>query len=151
MAANGKTAMGLVRCPWCLVDEPGSHEINGGSLTWDAIRTAMGKPMSPLRAVLVGTLAPLATGPGHWFYDLVNAGSGPGVHVVAIRGKAKRWDRQSEIRRCNPLAWRFPESRAVLLEERDKARTDGAAAGRVHQLQVEPADRRRVDGAPPAG
>ena len=127
MAANGKTAMGLVRCPWCLVDEPGSHEINGGSLTWDAIRTAMGKPMSPLRAVLVGTLAPLATGPGHWFYDLVKAGSGPGVHVVALLGNAKRWDRQSEIRRCNPLMWAFPESRAVLLEERDKARTDGAA------------------------
>ena len=50
IGSNGKTAMGLVRCPLALCDEPGSWEVNGGQLLHDAIQTAQGKPGSPLRA-----------------------------------------------------------------------------------------------------
>ena len=58
IGSNGKTAMGLVGCPWAVADEPGSWETNGGTLLYDAIETAKGKPGSPLRAIFIGTLAP---------------------------------------------------------------------------------------------
>ena len=61
IGSNGKTAMGLVGCPWAICDEPGAWEVNGGTLLHDAIETAKGKPGSPLRALYIGTLAP-ATG-----------------------------------------------------------------------------------------
>ena len=62
IGSNGKTAMGLVGCPWAICDEPGSWQVIGGQLMFDAIMTAMGKPGSPLRAVFIGTLAPAAGG-----------------------------------------------------------------------------------------
>ena len=61
IGSNAKTSMGLVNCPVAILDEPGAYEVNAGGLMWDAIRTAQGKPDSPLRAILIGTLAP-ATG-----------------------------------------------------------------------------------------
>ena len=51
IGSNGKTAMGLVNCPWAICDEPGAWEVNGGTLLYDAIETAKGKPGSPLKAV----------------------------------------------------------------------------------------------------
>ena len=32
IGSNGKTALGLVRCPWAICDEPGAWEVNGGTL-----------------------------------------------------------------------------------------------------------------------
>ena len=58
IGSNGRTAMGLVGCPWAVCDEPGSWEVNGGTLLHAAIETAKGKPGSPLRALYIGTLAP---------------------------------------------------------------------------------------------
>ena len=55
---HGKTAMGLVNTPYCIMDEPGSYETVGGQLMFDAIQTAQGKPFSPLKAIYIGTLAP---------------------------------------------------------------------------------------------
>ena len=78
ISSNAKGAMGLVRCPYVLADEPGSWEVNGGTLMFDAIQTAMGKPGSPLKAIYTGTLAPST---GGWWHDLVAEGSGDGVYV----------------------------------------------------------------------
>ena len=36
IGSNGRTAMGLVGCPWAVCDEPGSWEVNGGTLLHDA-------------------------------------------------------------------------------------------------------------------
>ena len=47
ISSNGKTAMGLVNTPYAVLDEPGSFEVAGGQLMFDAISTAMGKPFSP--------------------------------------------------------------------------------------------------------
>ena len=58
LSSNGKTAMGIVGCPLLVADEPGSWETNGGTLMYDAIITALGKPNSPMRTVFIGTLAP---------------------------------------------------------------------------------------------
>ena len=135
-AANGATLQGLINTPWVLADEPGSWEINSGSLSWAAVRTAQGKPGSPLRAVVVGTLSPKATYQGHWYHDLATAGSVPGVHVQVVRGDVKKWDRASEIRRCNPLMWAFAESRAILFDERDKGRVDSAARAEFQSYRL---------------
>ena len=125
IGSNGKTAMGLLDCPWAICDEPGSWDINAGGLVWQALTTARGKPDSPLKILIVGTLAPLATGAGHFYYDLVDKGSVGDVHVTALRGNPTKWDSWPEIRRVNPLMSRYPESRKELLKERDAARLDG--------------------------
>ena len=121
IGSNGKTAMGLVGCPWAICDEPGAWEVNGGTLLHDAIETAKGKPGSPLRAVYIGTLAPAVSG---WWHDLIDDGTHGTSYVQALRGDPERWDDWNEIRRCNPLTAISAPFRKKLLEERDKARAD---------------------------
>ena len=121
LASSGKTSQGLVRCPWLFADEPGSWETTGGQLLHEAIQTAMGKPGTNLRAIYIGTLAPATSG---WWHDLVSGGSHGSTHVTALRGRLGLWATARELRRVNPLMWAFPESRAVLVEERDEAKAD---------------------------
>ena len=145
IGSNGKTAMGLVQCPLVVADEPGAWEINAGGLVHDAIMTAMGKPNSPLRAVYIGTLAPMAV-EGHWYHDMVSAGTGGSRHIQAIQGDIKRWDQWAEIRRCNPLTAVSPEFRAKLIEERDEARRDSRLKARFlsYRLNVPSGDESTV-------
>ena len=121
IGSNGKTAMGLVGCPWAICDEPGSWETNGGQLLHDAIETAKGKPGSPLRALYIGTLAPAESG---WWHDLIDGGSHGGVYVQSLQGDPEKWDKWPEIRRCNPLTAISADFRKTLLSERDAARRD---------------------------
>ena len=139
VGSNAKTTMGLVDCPLAILDEPGVYETVAGGLMWDAVRTAQGKPGSPLRAVLIGTIAPATDG---WWPALIDAGSTGSTHVTALQGDAATWDRWATIRRCNPLMAAFSESRAVLLEERDKARGDSRlrAAFCSYRLNLPTAD-----------
>ena len=127
IGSNGKTAMGLVNCPWVVADEPGAWEVNGGTLLHDAIETAKGKPGSPLRALYIGTLAPAT---GGWWHDIVADGSRGSVHVQALQGDPEKCDQWPEIRRCNPLTAVSATFRKKLLEERDKARADSRLKGR---------------------
>ena len=103
ISSNGKTAMGLVNVPLAVCDEPGSWEIAGGQLMWDALTGAQGKPGSPLKIIIIGTLAPMATGAGHWWYDMVEGGSRASTYVMALQGDAETWDSWPTIRRANPL------------------------------------------------
>ena len=121
IGSNGKTAFGLVGCPWAVCDEPGAWEVNGGQLLNDAIETAKGKPGSPLRAVYIGTLAPAT---GGWWHDLVKGGSKGTTYVLGLQGDPSRWDQWPEIRRCNPLVEVSADFRRKLLQERDDARGD---------------------------
>ena len=124
IGSNGNTAMGLLDTPWAICDEPGAWQINAGSLIWSALTTARGKPDSPLKILIVGTLAPSATGPGHFFYDLIDKGSVGDTHVTALRGNLESWDTWATIRKANPLMSRYADSRKQLLKERDAARLD---------------------------
>ena len=124
ISSNAKTAFGLVNVPLICLDEPGGLEIVGGQMMADALFTAQGKPGSPLKVVMIGTLSPLATMAGHWWYDLIHAGTTGTVHVQHYAGDLETWDRWPTIRKANPLMSAFPESRRVLLAERDKARKD---------------------------
>ena len=129
MSSNAKTAFGIVGSPLLVADEPGAWEIVGGGLLHDAIQTAQGKPLSSLRVIYIGTLAPLAS-PGHWFYELVDAGSQGSTFIHALMGDAETWDRWPTIQKVNPLKAKYAESRAVLLEERDAARRDSRLKAR---------------------
>ena len=121
IGSNGKTAMGLVGCPWAICDEPGAWEVNGGTLLHDAIETAKGKPGSPLKALYIGTLAPAVSG---WWHDMIADGSHRSAFVQSLQGDPERWDQWPEIRRCNPLTAVDAKFRHKLLEERDEARAD---------------------------
>ena len=139
IGSNGKTAMGLVGCPWAICDEPGAWETNGGTLLHDAIMTAMGKPGSPLRALFIGTLAPAVSG---WWHDLIDDGTRGSTYVQALRGDPERWDQWNEIRRVNPLTSISADFRRKLLEERDAARADSRLKARFlsYRLNVPSGD-----------
>ena len=139
LSSNGKTAMGIVGTPLLVADEPGSWETVGGTLMYDAISTAMGKPGSSLRAIFIGTLAPATAG---WWHDLVSDGSHHSTYVQALQGDAERWDSWPEIRRVNPLTSISADFRRKLLEERDGARSDGRLKARFlsYRLNVPSGD-----------
>ena len=125
--------MGIVGCPLLVADEPGSWETAGGTLMFDAIVTALGKPNSPMRAVFIGTLAPAMSG---WWHDLVNDGSGPTTYVQSLQGNAEKWDQWPEIRRCNPLTAISGDFRKRLLVERDDARVDSRLKARFLSFRL---------------
>ena len=127
LSSNGRTAFGIVGCPLLVADEPGSWEVVGGTLMYDAITTALGKPNSPMRTVFIGTLAPAMSG---WWHDLVSDGSGDTTYVQSLQGKIEAWDTWAEIRRCNPLTAISADFRKRLLVERDAARVDSRLKAR---------------------
>ena len=135
MSSNAKTAFGIVGTPLLVADEPGAWEIVGGGLLHDAIQTAQGKPLSSLRVIYVGTMAPMGA-PGHWFYDLVDGGTQGSTFVQALVGDAETWDRWPTIQKVNPLKSKYAESRAVLLEERDAARRDSRLLARFKSYRL---------------
>ena len=127
IGSNGKTAMGLQNCPFAIGDEPGAWEARGGAMMFDALSTAIGKPMSPMKVVLIGTLAPATSG---WWPDLIKKGSNGSTFVQSIQGDPSLWDQWKEIRRCNPLWNVDPRFRKRLLSERDEARADSRLKAR---------------------
>ena len=133
LSSNGKTAMGIVNCPLLVADEPGSWESVGGTLMYDAITTALGKPNSPMRTVFIGTLAPAMNG---WWHDLIADGSVDTTYVQALQGKVEAWDTWGEIRRCNPLTAISGDFRKRLLVERDAARVDSRLKGRFLSFRL---------------
>ena len=62
LSSKAKSAFGIVHCPLLIADEPGCWETTNGTLMFDAIQTAQGKPGSAMRAVYIGTLAPASGG-----------------------------------------------------------------------------------------
>ena len=143
ISSNARTAMGLVGTPWAVCDEPGSWETRGGELMWDALATARGKPNSPLRILLIGTLAPATAG---WWHSMIEGGSTGNVHVQDLRGDPARWDDWNEIRRVNPLTAISADFRKTLLQERDEARADTRLKARFlsYRLNVPSGDESTV-------
>ena len=127
VSSKAKSAMGLVRTPLVVIDEPGSYDTANGEQMSDALFSAQGKPDSPLRLLFIGTLSPARDG---WWHDLVNDGSHDSTFVMKYAGDPEKWDRWPTIQRSNPLMARFPESRRKLLEERDAARADSRLKSR---------------------
>ena len=138
IGSNARTTFGLVHCPLAVIDEAGSFEKIGGSLLWDAVLTSLGKPGSPMKVIVISTLAPAVDG---WWCDLVERGSVGSTYVQSIVGDEKRWDQWSEIARCNPLAVVSARFRKRLLEERDEARQDSRLKARFLSFRLKSAFR----------
>ena len=132
LSSNAKTAMGLVRCPLVVADEPASWEVVGGRKMHDAIQTAQGKPGSPLRVIYIGTLE-LTAG---WWAELIEHGSHGATYVQVLKARKKKWDQISEVRRVNPLKWWDPISRAVLLDDLKQAKKSERLKARFCSLQL---------------
>ena len=60
----------------------------------------------------------------------MDAGTQGSVYVQKLVGNGETWDQWATIRKANPLKAKYPESRAVLLEERDAARRDSRLKAR---------------------
>ena len=133
LSSDAKKAMGIVGCPLLIADEPGSWNVNAGTMMFDAIQTAMGKPGSALKAILIGTIAPATDG---WWPDLVEAGTNGTTYIQALQGHREKWDRWPEIRRCNPLTAISPPFRKKLRDERDRARADDRLRARFQSYRL---------------
>ena len=127
LGSNGKTAFGLVGCPWAICDEPGAWEVTGGQLLYDAIETSKGKPGSPLRSLYIGTIAPSLSG---WWSELATSKSGKGRTVLTLQGSRETWDQWRTVARCNPLTKIAPEFRKQLREELKAAVADSRLKAR---------------------
>ena len=103
ISSNAKTSFGLVNVPIVVIDEPGALEIVGGQMLSDSLFTAQGKVGSRLKLILAGTLGPMATGAGHWWWDLIADGTKGRTHVQVYQGDAETWDKWATIRKANPL------------------------------------------------
>ena len=135
--------MGIVGCPLLVADEPGSWEVtNGGQLMADAIFTAQGKPGSPLRVIMIGTLAPAMSG---WWHDLVEAGSHGSTYVQMLRGDSDKWDDWKETRRVNPLTVIDAGFRKKLRQELADAQADTRLAARYKSYRLNLPIRRRIN------
>ena len=134
VGSNPKTSLGLVGVPLAIIDEPAALHTVGGTALWDAVRTAMGKPNSPLKAILTGTLAP--SDPGSWWPTLIENGTAGSTWVGLLQGRADRWSHWREIERVNPLAKHFSDTAAVLREERDAAMADSRLAGAFKSFRL---------------
>ena len=127
LPANSRGAQGLVRAPWVFADDCGSWEANGGLEMYDAIQTSMGKPDSPMTAIYTGTIAPNVRG---WWPELATSKSTRTTFVMTLQADLTKWDSLRELRRVNPLLWQFPDSRAVVKDELQKAKTDSRLRSR---------------------
>ena len=138
-SSNAKSAMGLVNTPYVILDEPGAWEVNAGTLMFDAIQTAQGKPGSPLTAIYIGTIAPARDG---WWPQMIKRGSHGTTYVKVLQGDAATWDSWHTIRKANPLVNVDAGFRRKLLEERDEARADSRLKARFlsYRLNIPTAD-----------
>ena len=121
MSSNGKTAFGIVGSPVVICDEPGAWLTVGGQLMWDAITGSIGKPNSPLKVIVIGTIAPSVDG---WWADLVKDGSTSTTYVQALQGNPDKWDSWPEVKRVNPLTAISPEFTKRLKVELQEAKGD---------------------------
>ena len=144
VGSNPKTSLGLVGVPLAILDEPAALHTVGGTALWDAVRTAQGKPGSPLKAVLTGTIAPADT--SSWWPAMIEDGTRASTWVGCLQGRADRWSHWREVLRVNPLARQFPETAKVLREELDAARRDTrlASAYKSFRLNLPSADESTV-------
>ena len=141
ISSNPKTSFGLVNVPLVCLDEPGSLDLAGGQMLADSLFTAQGKVGSTLKVVMIGTLSPMATRSGHWWFDLVTGGTAGRTYVQYYAAdNLDSWDKWATIRKANPLVNLPGEDaagfRAKLKEEREAARGDSRLKARFASYRL---------------
>ena len=124
ISSDAKRAFGLVGARLVVGDEPASWQARGGKLMYDALETTGGK--SEMTLILIGTRAPAE--PPHWWLDLLDLGSTPGVYVQrheAVRddsGEVADWDTWPVIRAAHPMVGVNPNLKPKIAQELRDAR-----------------------------
>ena len=130
IGSNGKTAFGLVNTPWEICDEPGSWEVTGGHLLFNAIETSKGNSGYPLRSIYISTISPSMDG---WWSELATSKSGKGRVVKCLQGDRDKWSSWREVARVNPLTRIAPEFRKQLRAELKAASLARAASSSAYR------------------
>ena len=120
LSSSGKRAMGLSQFGTIYADEPGAWQARDGELLWQALTGSLGKREGQ-RVVVIGTRAPAEA--GSWWPELLDAGSGPGLHITALTAlEDAAWDSYRTLQKVNPLVTVNASLRRTILRERDAAR-----------------------------
>ena len=75
LSSSGKRALGLSQFSLIMADEPGSWEVRGGELLFQATTQSLGK-LPNQKVLFIGTEAPAED--ASWWPELLAAGSGDG-------------------------------------------------------------------------
>ena len=143
IGSNGKTAFGLVGCPFAICRRArGLGNGSGGQLLHDAIETAKGKPGSPLRSVYIGQ--PWRRRLRGWWHDLVKAGSHGSTYVQLRQGSPGKWDSWHTIRKAEPTDRNFGRLPKEAVTGAGQGSGGYSAQGSVPVLPAEPAHVRRT-------
>ena len=70
---------------------------------------------------MIGTLAPMAADPAHWWHQLATGGTHGNVWASLFQGDAGHWDDWGTIKKANPLTRISPSFGLKLRQERDAA------------------------------
>ena len=120
LSSSGRRAMGLSQFSTIFADEPGSWNEREGALMWTALTGSLGKREGQ-RLLVIGTRAPAEA--HTWWPELIDAGSGNGLHVTALTAPDNApWDSWDTLRKVNPLVRVNASLRRTILRERDAAR-----------------------------
>ena len=139
--ANAKTSFGLVGVPIVVLDEPGSLETRGGEMLADALFSAQGKPGSALKVICAGTLAPMATSAGHWWFDLVEGGTKNTTFVLKYQGDLEDVGPVEHHQEVQPTGGSLTDLQAEAVAGEKCCTTRQQASGEVPVIPLEPAER----------
>ena len=121
ISSDARRSLGLgAHARWLFCDEPSAWSPQAGRRLIDSMKTALGKRKCQI--VLCGTVAPSPTqGPGSWWPDMVEAGSGAGVHLELLQADEKKWRDWDECLRVNPAHLVNPFLEKTLRREFEEA------------------------------
>ena len=136
ISSDARRSLGLgAHARWLFCDEPAAWSPQAGRRLFDSMRTALGKRKCQI--VLCGTLAPSPTqGPGAWWPDLIEAGSGAGVHLELLQADEKRWREWDEVLSVNPAHIVNPFLEKTLRREFEEALQSERAAVPFRQYRL---------------
>ena len=99
ISSDARRSLGLgAHARWLFCEEPSAWSPQAGRRLFDSMKTALGKRHCQI--VLCGTLAPAPlTG---WWPELIQAGSGAGVHLELLQADENKWRDWDECLRVNP-------------------------------------------------
>ena len=126
LSSDSRRAFGLgASLNIAVLDEPGSFAPTSGERLWRALLGSLGKNSSA-RILACGTIAPAAV--GSWWQTFIEAGSGPGKHVMLIQGNEKTWRDWDAVLAANPVCAISKSMVRTLKREHDEALSSDRAA-----------------------
>ena len=133
ISSDHRRSLGLgAHARWLFCEEPSAWSPQAGRRLFDSMKTALGKRHCQI--VLCGTLAPAPlTG---WWPELIQAGSGAGVHLELLQADENKWRDWDECLRVNPAHLVNPFLEKTLRREFEDALKSERAAIPFRQYRL---------------